>query len=120
MAVRNGAKKVLSVDYNEIKSDHPQIDTMHALELNKRYLDRTLPKFDVLISFSSLEHAGLGRYGDNLNPWGDLIAMARAWCVLKPGTKALIGVPTHATDKIAFNSHKIYGPVMYSHLFANW
>ena len=33
----------------------------------------------------------LSRYGDNLNPWGDLIAMARAWCVLKPGTKALIG-----------------------------
>ena len=27
----------------------------------------------------------LYRYGDQLNPWGDLIAMARAWCLLKPG-----------------------------------
>ena len=34
------------------------------------------------------------RYGDSLNPWGDLIAMARAWCVLKPGGKALIGKVT--------------------------
>ncbi len=30
-----------------------------------------------MVSFSSLEHSGLGRYGDQLNPHGDLIAMAR-------------------------------------------
>ncbi len=120
MAVKNGAKKVLSVDYNEINSDHPQIDTMHALELNKRYLDRTLPQFDVLISYSSLEHSGLGRYGDNLNPWGDVIAMARGWCLLKPGGRALIGVPTNEQDKIYFNINRQYGPIQYPHLFANW
>jgi hypothetical protein len=54
-----------------------------------------------------------------LNPWGDLIAMARAWCITKPGGKALIGVPA-GPDRIVFNSHKIYGPIMFSHLFANW
>ena len=120
MAVRNGAKKVLSVDYNEINSDHPQIDTMHALELNKQYLDRSLPQFDVLISYSSVEHSGLGRYGDNLNPWGDVIAMARGWCLLKPGGRALIGVPTNEQDKIFFNVNRQYGPIQYPHLFANW
>ena len=54
-----------------------------------------------------------------LNPWGDLIAMARAWCFVKPGGQALVGVPS-GPDMIGFNSHKIYGPVAYSHLFANW
>ena len=34
-------------------------------------------KYDAMVTFSSLEHSGLGRYGDGLNPWGDLIAMAR-------------------------------------------
>ncbi len=29
-----------------------------------------------------------------LNPWGDLIVMARAWCLVKPGGKALVGVPS--------------------------
>ena len=120
MALRNGAKKVLSVDYNEINSDHPQIDTMPVMELNQRYLNRTLPTFDVLISYSSVEHSGLGRYGDNLNPWGDVIAMARGWCLLKPGGKALIGVPTLEKDTIYFNGSKHYGPVQYPHLFANW
>ena len=72
-----------------------------------------------MITFSSLEHSGLGRYGDQLNPWGDLIAMARAWCVLRPGARALVGVPT-AKDTICFNSNKFYGPIQYAHLFANW
>jgi hypothetical protein len=30
-----------------------------------------------------VEHSGLGRYGDALNPWGDIIAIAKAWCVTK-------------------------------------
>ena len=62
LALRNGAKKVLSVDYFQIKSDHPQIETMPVMELNKRFLDKSLPQLDVMISYSSLEHSGLGRY----------------------------------------------------------
>ena len=59
------------------------------------------------------------RYGDDLNPWGDLIAAARAWCTMRVGGKAIIGIPT-GPDIVSYNSHKIYGPVLYSHLFANW
>ena len=51
-------------------------------------------QFDGVVTFSSLEHSGLGRYGDQLNPWGDLIAMSKAWCLTKPGGRMLIGVPT--------------------------
>ena len=44
-------------------------------------LDNELENFDAVISYSSLEHSGLGRYGDALNPFGDIISVARAWCV---------------------------------------
>ena len=60
------------------------------------------------------------RYGDSLNPWGDLIAMAKAWCLLKPGKRVAISVPVSPVDAIYFNSHKLYGPIMLPHLFANW
>ena len=40
---------------------------------------------DFVVTYSSLEHSGLGRYGDKLNPAADLEAMAQAWCMLKPG-----------------------------------
>ena len=59
------------------------------------------------------------RYGDQLNPWGDIIAMGRAWCQMKPGSRALVGVPT-AKDTICFNAARLYGPILYQHLFANW
>ena len=39
----------------------------------------------------AIEHSGLGRYGEALNPWGDLITMAKAWCLTKQGGKFLIG-----------------------------
>jgi hypothetical protein len=51
-------------------------------------------QFDAVVTYSSLEHGGLGRYGDELNPWADLIAMAKAWCLTKSGGRMLIGLPT--------------------------
>ena len=59
------------------------------------------------------------RYGDDLNPWGDLITMARAWCLVKPGGLAVVGMPV-GPDLIEFNAHRIYGPVQLPHFFANW
>ena len=54
-----------------------------------------------------------------MNPWGDIIVMGRAWCLLKSGGRALIGVPT-GNSAICFNSHKLYGSLMFKHVFANW
>ena len=54
-----------------------------------------------------------------LNPWGDLIAMARAWCLVKPGGYGMVGVP-YGPDILGFNSHRVYGPLGLSQLFANW
>ena len=45
--------------------------------------------------------------------------MGRAWCQLKSGGMALVAVPT-AKDTICFNGHRLYGPFLYQHLFANW
>ncbi len=115
-----GASFVTTLEYTPIKTDHPQLnvitpDTMRVMFKD----DLDSHRFDAVVSHSSLEHSGLGRYGDSLNPWADLITMARAWCLTKPGGRALIGVPT-GFDGVMFNSNKIYGPLQYSHLFANW
>ena len=74
-----GVKKVTTIESREIHSHHPQLDTMLPETFRQKYLNNTLEKFDGMISFSSLEHSGLGRYGDGLNPYGDLITMAKVW-----------------------------------------
>jgi hypothetical protein len=45
---------------------------------------------DFAVSYSSWEHDGLGRYGDPVDPWGDVKAMQRASCYVKPGAAAVL------------------------------
>ena len=88
-----GAKKITILEYNDIVSQHPQLFPIKPKDFAQKCLNGTLEKFDAMVTFSSIEHSGLGPYGDSINPWGDLITMARAWCTLKPKAKALVGVP---------------------------
>ena len=62
--------------------------------------------FDVIASYSSIEHSGLTRYGDAPHPWGDLVTMARNWCFMQNDGMAFIGIPSAQTDKIFFNAYR--------------
>jgi len=65
-----GAQSVVTLEYGKIESTHPQVTTMLPHEFAAAYLDGKLGTFDAVVTFSSVEHAGLGRYGDALLPWG--------------------------------------------------
>lgn len=57
----------------------------------------------------TIEHFGLGRYGDEFDPHGDRKAIENFLRVIKPGGHFLFSVPVTAGDPcIAFNSHRIY------------
>lgn len=107
------------VDYGNITTTLPNLSTVQWPDLATKYLNHG-PLFDVAISFSSVEHSGLGRYGDPLNPFGDLEATAQSWCLLKPNGLFFIGVPTGRTDYLFWNVHRIYGPLRFPHLTANF
>jgi SAM-dependent methyltransferase len=55
----------------------------------------------------SVEHVGLGRYGDPLDPDGDLKAMTELARVLAPAGDLLFVVPT-GRPRVVFNAHRIY------------
>ncbi|HEY6021251.1 MAG TPA: DUF268 domain-containing protein [Candidatus Paceibacterota bacterium] len=55
----------------------------------------------------TIEHVGLGRYGDPLDPDGDLTAIHELRRVLSPGGSLLFVVPI-GTPKISFNAHRVY------------
>jgi len=114
-----GAKEVVTLEYGKIVSSHPKIKTLTPAEFRKAYLSGKLGLFDTVASFSSIEHSGLGRYGDALNPWGDLLAIARSWCVTKPEGALVLGLPT-GMDKVVMNAHRIYGAVRWPLVAANW
>ncbi len=67
---------------------------------------------DSIASLSSLhviEHIGLGRYGDPVDPDGHLRAAAELSRVLAPGGHLLLGTPV-GRERLCFDAHRIFDP----------
>lgn len=56
----------------------------------------------------TVEHVGLGRYGDPLDPEGDVKAAKELARALAPDGSLLFVVPMGKDAKIEFNAHRIY------------
>ena len=63
--LEKGAKHVTTLDYVVIENSHPNISVVTPDEVRKMYLNEKFlnedQKFDAMLTFSSLEHSGLGR-----------------------------------------------------------
>ena len=71
--IHYGAAKIITVEYMKIKSEHPKLSAIHPTEVAKKYLEKKFQLVDFIFTYSSLEHDGLGRYGDPINPYADLV-----------------------------------------------
>ena len=56
----------------------------------------------------TIEHVGLGRYGDPIDPGADVKAISELKRVLTPGGNFLFVVPIGSKPIIEFNAHRIY------------
>jgi SAM-dependent methyltransferase len=65
-----------------------------------------------------IEHIGLGRYGDKIDPEGDKKAIAELKRVLAPGGSLLFVVPV-GKPKIFFNAHRVYSYEQIISCFSN-
>tara|TARA_R110000824_G_scaffold48867_3_gene137585 strand:- start:2117 stop:2860 length:744 start_codon:yes stop_codon:yes gene_type:complete len=93
-----------TIEYNKLETDDSRLNLTTVEEYNS-----SPRSFDAAFSISSFEHDGLGRYGDPINPNGDMLAMKHTReNVLRPGGLLFLGVPC-GKDKLSFNAHRIYG-----------
>jgi hypothetical protein len=65
----------------------------------------------------TVEHVGLGRYGDPLDPQGDLKAIAELKRIVTPGGDMIFVTPV-GRPRIEYNSHRIYSYQQVIDLFA--
>lgn len=61
-----------------------------------------------LSALCSVEHFGLGRYGDEIDPDGWQKALKSFQRVLKSGGHLYLSVPIGAKNKVEFNAHRIF------------
>lgn len=117
--LQEGAAKVLTVEYASITTNHDKVVAFTPKQVADLYLEGQWNQVDFAFSYSSIEHDGLGRYGDAINPYADLESLARIHCLLKPGGLLFLGIPT-GPDAIVFNLHRIYGRLRMALVLGNW
>jgi hypothetical protein len=106
--------KPTTIEYNRIISLDKRLNIMTVHE----YHDRP-QLFDAAFSISSFEHDGLGRYGDPINPDGDLAAMSQTKKMLKESGLLFLSVPA-GRDTLVWNAHRIYGRCRLPLLLNGW
>ena len=101
--LNNGAKHVTTVEYNVPICDNEKLKCISYKDFCES--DEI---YDAIFSYSSIEHSGLGRYGDELNPIGDIETLVNIKDHLKKDGLLYLGIPV-GKDCVCFNAHRIYG-----------
>jgi len=97
----------------------PALLTLSGLKCDKADLTNLFLESNSIESLScmhTIEHVGLGRYGDPIDPEGDLKAINELQRVVKKGGNLLIVLPV-GLPKLEFNAHRIYSFEMIDSLF---
>jgi len=78
------------------------------------YPDKSLPSVS---SLCVVEHIGLGRYGDPLDPDGTAKAVEELKRIVEPGGDLYISVPIDDVNRIYFNAHRAFSEAYLEELF---
>jgi hypothetical protein len=99
----------IPVDFYDYRPADLQLEglTTHTGNLMKLpFSNNSLPSISCL---HTIEHVGLGRYGDPIDPTGDIKAITELKRVVTKGGSLLLVVPV-GRQRIEFNAHRIYSP----------
>jgi len=123
-ALNLGARQVTTLEYRELYIEDPRVSVFTPYQYAAKFLNRTSDTFDAVLSYSSIEHAGLGRYGDPLMPYGDMEAVAQIWCATKPGGYLFLALPLNRANRtqcvLQWNALRWYSYFRMQHLTANF
>jgi len=96
-----GANHVFITDINEIKINDNRISFINLSNLSEK-------KFDIIVSFSTVEHIGLGRYGDPIDENGDINFMNESVNLLTDNGVFILSIPVAEKYIIEGIWHRIY------------
>ena len=107
----NLGNSVTTVEYNVPSSTVDGLKTQSYWDFLKS--DK---KFDYIVTYSSIEHSGLGRYGDPLSPNEDIKAMETIREHLSDDGLLFWACPI-GRDTLWWNVHRVYGSIRLPLLF---
>lgn len=94
------------VDFRPIKANLSGLTPLAGNILDLSFADSSIPSLSCL---HVIEHIGLGRYGDPIDPMGSIKAAGELQRVLLPGGKLYLSLPV-GRQRICFNAHRVHAP----------
>ncbi len=95
------------ITYIDIRKPNIDFEGLKYAEgsiLKLQYEDRSIPS---LSSLHVVEHIGLGRYGDPLDPVGHIKAIEEIKRVIQPGGSIYLSAPC-GRPRVNFNAHRVF------------
>jgi SAM-dependent methyltransferase len=105
---------VCYVDVRPLAVPIPRLTFTRALLTDLPFVTGSIPSLSCL---HVLEHVGLGRYGDPVDPDGHVRAAAELARVVRPGGTLLFGTPV-GRERVCFDAHRVFDPETVVRLFA--
>jgi SAM-dependent methyltransferase len=96
----------LFVDFRPLLAHLPDLNSVAADITRLPFADGSVQS---LSSLHVIEHIGLGRYGDRIDPDGWRSGLSELARVLAPGGRLYLSTPV-GRDRVCFNAHRVFSP----------
>lgn len=103
------------VDIRPLDNPPPGLQVLQGSIQEMPFPDNSIASLSCL---HVIEHIGLGRYGDWVDPDGHLKAARELARVLQPGGRLYLGTPV-GRERLCFDAHRIFHPATVQEMFPN-
>jgi SAM-dependent methyltransferase len=97
------------VTYVDIRAPRVQVPGLDFVQGSITALPLATGSVPLLSCLHVIEHIGLGRYGDPVDPDGYLSAARELGRVLQSGGRLLLGTPV-GRERLCFDAHRVFDP----------
>jgi len=99
------SQKVFVIDIRPIKKAIPNVEFIKDDILNYKSKKR----FEIVTSLHTLEHIGLGRYGDPIDPIGHIKSFSALAKMTLPKGQLVVSFPIDSQTRVEFNGQRMVG-----------
>lgn len=109
----------IPTEYYEYRPVHLNLSSLLSEKADLNNLFFETGSIECISCMHTIEHIGLGRYGDKIEPDADLKAIAELQRVVKRGGTLLLVVPV-GKPRIQYNAHRVYSFQLINDLFKDF
>lgn len=113
MSVLSGHVPTVFVDYRPLNTNHPGLMNVAGDICRLPFADASVASLSCL---HVIEHIGLGRYGDTVDPLGARRGAKELQRVVRNDGKLYLSTPI-GRERVCFNAHRVFDPATILSLF---